>query len=242
MEHHPIVELHRVSHLQHPHKVAHPLLNTLNENKIWWVGWALNNSVCKKKKKKILNYRFHHNKSKCPWQNPSCSHFSSQLYLSEITFILFIVWYLKECVLIFLNPLFSLMKGVTVHVQQSSTSPIEAFQQLKAQHRLHLSWSKRHEWGCQNNDIEVNGFVYIHLYLFYIITHLFTLRYWAINCTKLSDVLPHLHSCQAHMESHDVKWDFKNSLVIHINTLLVLVLASPPKLLAQSGLAAAAGF
>lgn len=32
VKHHAIVELHRVPHLQHPHQVAHPLLNTLRKN------------------------------------------------------------------------------------------------------------------------------------------------------------------------------------------------------------------
>lgn len=51
---------------------------------------------------------------------------------------IFTVWYLNECVLVLLDPLLSLMKGVAVHVQQSSTSPVETFQQLCAQHALHL--------------------------------------------------------------------------------------------------------
>lgn len=60
--------------------------------------------------------------SKCIWQNQAPS-----LLINTIYRIYFIVWHLKECVLVFLNPLFSLMKGVAVHVEQSSTSPIKAF-------------------------------------------------------------------------------------------------------------------
>ena len=34
MKHHPVVELHRVPHLQHPHQVAYTLLKTLKKDKL----------------------------------------------------------------------------------------------------------------------------------------------------------------------------------------------------------------
>lgn len=34
MKYNPIIELHRVPHLQHPHQIAHPFLDTLDKNNI----------------------------------------------------------------------------------------------------------------------------------------------------------------------------------------------------------------